>query len=172
MAKVNDFIVPFSRALLVRSHPATALFAVVVSKSQRLFPGEMAEWLKAHAWKACLGETLTWVRIPLSPPVHRSTSAPPAHSSRDQNSWTQSIWLLLNRPHLPKRPCIAGSTVLLCDSDRFHPYGRVIPVRCTPCCVSGRDCSVSGRNVTPGAGLHVSRNGERVLRQMRRSEEK
>src|SRR5258708_29376156 len=31
-------------------------------------PGEMAEWLKAHAWKACLGETLTWVRIPLSPP--------------------------------------------------------------------------------------------------------
>ena len=28
----------------------------------------MAEWLKAHAWKACLGETLTWVRIPLSPP--------------------------------------------------------------------------------------------------------
>src|SRR4029450_38682 len=30
--------------------------------------GEMTEWLKAHAWKACLGETLTWVRIPLSPP--------------------------------------------------------------------------------------------------------
>jgi len=28
----------------------------------------MAEWLKAHAWKACLGETLTRVRIPLSPP--------------------------------------------------------------------------------------------------------
>jgi hypothetical protein len=32
----------------------------------------MAEWLKAHAWKACLGETLTWVRIPLSPPVPHS----------------------------------------------------------------------------------------------------
>ncbi len=27
----------------------------------------MAEWLKAHAWKACLRETVTWVRIPLSP---------------------------------------------------------------------------------------------------------
>src|SRR5437660_616888 len=36
--------------------------------SFRVVPGEMAEWLKAHAWKACLGETLTWVRIPLSPP--------------------------------------------------------------------------------------------------------
>lgn len=31
--------------------------------------GEVAEWLKAHAWKACLRETVTWVRIPLSPPI-------------------------------------------------------------------------------------------------------
>ncbi len=30
--------------------------------------GEMAEWLKAHAWKACIGETLSRVRIPVSPP--------------------------------------------------------------------------------------------------------
>ena len=29
----------------------------------------MAEWLKAHAWKACLGESLTWVRIPPAPPA-------------------------------------------------------------------------------------------------------
>src|SRR5215204_4694881 len=33
--------------------------------------GEMAEWLKAHAWKACVRETVPWVRIPLSPPVAR-----------------------------------------------------------------------------------------------------
>ena len=31
--------------------------------------GEMAEWLKAHAWKACVGVTLPRVRIPLSPPL-------------------------------------------------------------------------------------------------------
>src|SRR5262245_65664417 len=31
--------------------------------------GEMAEWLKAHAWKACIRETVSWVRIPLSPPA-------------------------------------------------------------------------------------------------------
>src|SRR5437870_6141233 len=30
--------------------------------------GEMSEWLKEHAWKACVGETLPRVRIPLSPP--------------------------------------------------------------------------------------------------------
>ena len=28
----------------------------------------MAEWLKAHAWKVCLGLNLTWVRIPPPPP--------------------------------------------------------------------------------------------------------
>ena len=30
--------------------------------------GEVAERLKAHAWKACIEETLSWVRIPFSPP--------------------------------------------------------------------------------------------------------
>jgi hypothetical protein len=32
--------------------------------------GEVAEWLKAHAWKVCLGLNLTRVRIPLSPPIY------------------------------------------------------------------------------------------------------
>ena len=32
--------------------------------------GEVAEWFKAHAWKACIGETLSRVRILLSPPLH------------------------------------------------------------------------------------------------------
>src|SRR4030095_15991892 len=36
--------------------------------------GEMSEWLKEHAWKACLGETPTWVRIPLSPPKRPGAS--------------------------------------------------------------------------------------------------
>src|SRR5450759_4068721 len=34
----------------------------------------MAEWLKAHAWKACLLERVTWVRIPLSPPYFQSVT--------------------------------------------------------------------------------------------------
>src|SRR6266481_6166183 len=38
--------------------------------------GEMSEWLKEHAWKACVGETLPRVRIPLSPPP----SSPAARS--------------------------------------------------------------------------------------------
>src|SRR5208282_5504780 len=31
--------------------------------------GEVSEWLKEHAWKACVGETQPWVRIPPSPPL-------------------------------------------------------------------------------------------------------
>jgi hypothetical protein len=30
-------------------------------------PGQVAEWFKAHAWKACWRETVTGVRIPLCP---------------------------------------------------------------------------------------------------------
>ena len=37
--------------------------------------GELAEWLKAHAWKACIGATLSWVRIPFSPPIIESKTA-------------------------------------------------------------------------------------------------
>ena len=36
--------------------------------SESVNRGEMAEWLKAHAWKACIRETVSGVRIPLSPP--------------------------------------------------------------------------------------------------------
>ena len=32
--------------------------------------GGVAEWLKAHAWKVCIRETVSRVRIPLPPPVH------------------------------------------------------------------------------------------------------
>ena len=34
------------------------------------FKGEVAEWLKAHAWKACKRATVSRVRIPFSPPFH------------------------------------------------------------------------------------------------------
>ena len=37
--------------------------------------GEMAERFKAHAWKACVLSKVPWVRIPLSPPNHRSKKA-------------------------------------------------------------------------------------------------
>jgi hypothetical protein len=34
--------------------------------------GEVSERFKEHAWKACVGEILPWVRIPPSPPDCRT----------------------------------------------------------------------------------------------------
>ena len=42
----------------------------------------MSEWLKEHAWKACVGETLPWVRIPLSPPIHKQLNTKDLSHSR------------------------------------------------------------------------------------------
>ena len=37
-------------------------------KDRRPANGEVAEWSKAHAWKVCRRETVSRVRIPVSPP--------------------------------------------------------------------------------------------------------
>jgi hypothetical protein len=42
----------------------------------------MAEWLKAHAWKACVRETVPWVRIPLSPPNRANSRNDAPHCGR------------------------------------------------------------------------------------------
>jgi hypothetical protein len=52
---------------------------VVTRNSAAILPadfqcGEVAEWLKAHAWKACIRETVSWVRIPPSPPIRARLS--------------------------------------------------------------------------------------------------
>src|SRR6266478_1703620 len=55
-------------------HSAPRSLAKPVLPLQEKASGEMAEWLKAHAWKACVRETVPWVRIPLSPPFLRHSS--------------------------------------------------------------------------------------------------
>src|SRR5258707_14025795 len=55
------------------SHAAGAVRRQAVSakliKSFATKHGEVSERFKEHAWKACVGEILPWVRIPPSPPV-------------------------------------------------------------------------------------------------------
>jgi hypothetical protein len=60
--------------------------------------GEMSEWLKEHAWKACVGETLPWVRIPLSPPTF-------AHACHQRVSygWQATRRLSAEAPNARKR---------------------------------------------------------------------
>ena len=43
---------------------------IQTARKSLILNGEMSEWLKEHAWKACVGETLPRVRIPLSPPIY------------------------------------------------------------------------------------------------------
>src|SRR5262249_11872039 len=47
--------------------------------------GGGAEWLKAHAWKACLRETVTWVRIP-PPPLKSTTKLQAPQQGTDRTS--------------------------------------------------------------------------------------
>ena len=57
----------------------------------RVSNGEMSEWLKEHAWKACVGETLPWVRIPLSPPVPTLQFSSAIYSIRRPKQWSSAI---------------------------------------------------------------------------------
>src|SRR5438093_11912540 len=43
-----------------RDRPGPRMVHLLRLRIGSVGPGEMTEWLKVHAWKACLGETLTW----------------------------------------------------------------------------------------------------------------
>jgi hypothetical protein len=65
----------------------------------------MSEWLKEHAWKACVGETLPRVRIPLSPPDFLPTQDPRVSgnsSSSEPNALINSV------PHRSRSNCQPG----------------------------------------------------------------
>ena len=59
----------YKKVDLDKSFPSYLIENLEKYKHYILLNGEMAEWLKAHAWKACKGFTLSWVRIPFSPPI-------------------------------------------------------------------------------------------------------
>ena len=63
----------------------------------------MSEWLKEHAWKACVGETLPWVRIPLSPPTFVLNFQEVAVSKNVQRAIA-----FCSRPKAPCDPCNKG----------------------------------------------------------------
>lgn len=109
--------------------------------------GEVAEWLKAHAWNACIGETLSRVRIPLSPPLSQGKIpgrfSPPAslgnhatirHARRRetvssatmlgqyQANCAQSLWRLESRLRfriLRCIPCLGAISLIWRDKQRF-----------------------------------------------------
>ena len=85
----------------------------------------MSEWLKEHAWKACVGETLPWVRIPLSPPAPspaaRSPAARVVSRRRATRCFARRAWHESPAPD----PCgsVAGGSSAL-QASRASPSAR------------------------------------------------
>ena len=48
--------------------PGTSVLSASASQDRLWSVGGVAEWLKAHAWRACIRVTVSRVRIPLPPP--------------------------------------------------------------------------------------------------------
>src|SRR5262249_14540980 len=78
--------------------------------------GEMAEWLKAHAWKACRGETPSRVRIPVSPPLKINNL---------QAFVGNGFGELHASPHFPPKPVIRSEGV----RPRFPLRSRYVNLR-------------------------------------------
>jgi putative transposase len=71
----------------------------------------VAEWLKAHAWKACLGLNLTRVRIPLCPPSspphrHLVSPYPPLRELSPLCPATAALWQMLHTRPFTENPKI------------------------------------------------------------------
>ena len=88
--------------------------------------GELSEWFKEHAWKACIRATVSGVRIPHSPPVKR-----PARGVLRRGRWGIRIteWLA-GRSSGARTACGAvgwsGSKAIFTFEFRAHHDGRHI----------------------------------------------
>ena len=80
----------------------------------------MAEWLKAHAWKACVRETVPWVRIPLSPPDWPTHGFLPGTSLAIRPNFYRHFSL-----ELWKVP--GGNALLFSRNGRFSPNLWTLP---------------------------------------------
>ena len=58
---------------------------------QRGSRGQVAEWLKAHAWKVCIPATVSRVRIPPCPPLHSSEASSSARCGRRKRNVPKAL---------------------------------------------------------------------------------
>ena len=66
----------------------------------------MAERFKAHAWKACIGETLSWVRIPFSPPLISNLKIAFSQKNLKIENFFKKSDIIPDNPHLFKLKAI------------------------------------------------------------------
>ena len=63
----------FTEETLLETIPKKMRYVAVWIQKHFKSNGEVGEWLKPHASKACLPEMVTWVQIPPSPPLRQMT---------------------------------------------------------------------------------------------------
>ena len=66
----------------------------------------MAECLKAHTWKARIGETLSWVRIPFSPPLISNLKIAFSQKNLKIENFFKKSNIILDNPYLFKLKAI------------------------------------------------------------------
>src|ERR1700686_1434623 len=87
--------------------------------------GEMSERFKEHAWKACVGETRPWVRIPPSPPCSLLFSPSWLCSARMIDDAAHNAWRLRETACTDSLECGVG------PSWQIHCVRCRRGVRCT-----------------------------------------
>ncbi len=86
--------------------------------------GEVAEWSKAHAWNACRRETVSRVRIPLSPPFAADCAAFYYGSSLAALR-TKPAFSKANEGQLLRKPMLFGSDIRKMSKADCQPVPRV-----------------------------------------------
>jgi hypothetical protein len=86
-------------------------------KAYALIPhGEVSERLNEHAWKACVGETLPRVRIPLSPPFRPANSG----ISRQNLISARAHLQVIVAKHAPSDENLEASRCVGLTRNRYH----------------------------------------------------
>ena len=97
----------------------------------------MAEWLKALAWKACIRETVSWVRIPLPPPSVLEARSP----VRNRPQTTIRLARRRNFVYINSPPWPARRQPRTAPSMQGRPTATIISAlsrRMVACCHSGQ----------------------------------
>ncbi len=82
--------------------------------------GEVSEWLKEHAWKACVLVTVPWVRIPPSPSFIMRNEI-------QQNVWSGSLTMETCEPCQGRKAAALSSNFYVFRISRAPFLNRLNP---------------------------------------------
>jgi hypothetical protein len=112
----------------------------------------VSERFKEHAWKACVGETRPWVRIPPSPPYFRQTNPVVLFTSVRQNA---TFFVAFGEPGkaLPVSPGPSSCSTARSDLARRFSLRIKIFLRGHTLASVSPTCRYRARGLSPGTPL-------------------